>query len=252
MGGALLEQWAKDTDTQFTVADPMATSVPDGVQLVKGAGDLDQTQFDIVIIAVKPQLINKVVPDYLSALKTDALTVSIAAGYTMERLAELVRSDRIMRVMPNLPSMIGQGVAGLCATDAVDKSQRETVERLMQCAGETIWVDDDDAIDRLTAVSGSGPGYLFEMLRAYVEAGVGMGFTEEQSKTLTFGTFSGTLAMAMDSDLSLEQLRNNVTSKGGTTAAGLGALNSNGEFTALAKKTMQAAYDRAVEMRAEK
>ena len=104
-------------------------------------------------------------------------------------------------------------------------------------------------LDRLTAVAGSGPGYVFEMLRAYVEAAEELGFSEEDAKNLVLGTVRGTLELALQSDSSLEDLRKNVTSKGGTTAAGLDALNGNGEYSELIRNTLQAAYQRATELR---
>jgi pyrroline-5-carboxylate reductase len=104
-------------------------------------------------------------------------------------------------------------------------------------------------LDRLTAVAGSGPGYVFEMLRAYVEAAEALGFSEEDARNLVLGTVRGALELALESDQSLEDLRKSVTSKGGTTAAGLDALNGADEFSTLIRETLEAAYQRAVELR---
>ena len=112
-----------------------------------------------------------------------------------------------------------------------------------------IEVADEDALDRVTAVAGSGPGYVFEIARSYVEAAVEAGFTEDEATSMVLGTMQGTIAMAQQSDLSLEDLRNSVTSKNGTTEAGLNALNGQGKLSTLMSDTVQAAYRRAVELR---
>jgi pyrroline-5-carboxylate reductase len=119
----------------------------------------------------------------------------------------------------------------------------------MGLAGTVIEVPDEDALDRFTAVAGSGPGYVFELARAYVEAAKGLGFSHDEARRMVIATLEGTLAMASSSDEPLESLRNSVTSKGGTTAAGLAALNGEGELDRLLASTLTSAYERAVELR---
>ena len=249
MGGALLKAWAEHTDHQFTVADPADPELPDNVALVGSAGALGDAKFDYLIVALKPQLIDAVLPDYLPHLAPSAVISSIAAGYSADRLAGHAPGHAVIRIMPNLPAMIGQGVSGLYAHGDVTETASREIEELALCSGRTVWVDNEDMLDRLTAVAGSGPGYVFEMLRAYVEAAEELGFSEEDAKDLVLGTVRGTLELALQSDRSLEDLRTNVTSKGGTTAAGLNALNGAGEFSALIRATLAAAYKRAVELR---
>ncbi len=248
MGGALLEQWRQGPD-QFTICDPALGEAPGGVELAAGPGGLSGRVFDIAVIAVKPQVIEQVVPDYLPFLAPSATLLSIAAGFSIARLKALCGERPIIRVMPNLPAAIGRGVSGICASADVDRGALDHAGALMGLAGLVIDVPDEDALDRFTAVAGSGPGYIFEIARAYLEAAKGLGFSHEEARRMVVATFEGTLAMASTSDQSLEDLRNSVTSKGGTTAAGLAALNGEGELDRLVANTLASAYQRAVELR---
>ncbi len=249
MGGALLKAWAANTDHDFTVADPAKPDLPQGVSQVGSVEELGEQVFDYLIVALKPQLIDDVLPAYLPRLSPTGVISSIAAGYSAAKLAAHAPGRSVIRIMPNLPAMIEKGVSGLYAHGAVSETASSEIERLALCSGEIVWVDSEDMLDRLTAVAGSGPGYVFEMLRAYVEAAEELGFSEEDAKSLVMGTVRGTLELALQSDQSLENLRTNVTSKGGTTAAGLDALNGNGEYSKLIGNTLRAAYQRATELR---
>lgn len=249
MGGALLKAWAEKTDHSFTVADPAKPDLPEGVSQVGSVEELGEEVFDYLIVALKPQLIDEVLPSYLPRLNPSGVISSIAAGYSAERLAAQAPGRSVIRIMPNLPAVIGKGVSGLYAHGNVTETASREIEQLALCSGEIVWVDSEDMLDRLTAVAGSGPGYVFEMLRAYVEAAEELGFSEKDAKNLVLGTVRGTLELAQQSDLSLEDLRKNVTSKGGTTAAGLDALNGTEKFSALIRNTLLAAYKRAVELR---
>ncbi len=249
MGGALLKAWAEKTDHLFTVADPAKPDLPEGVSQVGSVEELGEEVFDYLVVALKPQLIDEVLPAYLPRLSPTGVISSIAAGYSAERLAAQAPGRSVIRIMPNLPAVIGKGVSGLYAHGTVTEPACRAIEQLALCSGEIVWVESEDMLDRLTAVAGSGPGYVFEMLRAYVEAAEELGFSEKDAKNLVLGTVRGALALAQESDQSLEDLRKSVTSKGGTTAAGLDALNGAGKFSALIRDTLQAAYQRAVELR---
>ena len=249
MGGALLEQWIKSNQLDFTVVDPMAESLPEGARLVKEPDALKNEMFDLIIVAIKPQLIEKVLPSYAKRLTENGLVLSMAAGFSGTRLGKVMETDRVARIMPNLPSMIGKGVAGLYATETVSQDYRDLLEHMMELAGTSVWVDSEDGLDRITAVAGSGPGYVFEFARTYVEAAESLGFSNDQARDLVLGTILGTIEMAQGSDDTLETLRNNVTSKNGTTEAGLNALNEDGVLTQKLKDTVDAAYNRAVELR---
>lgn len=249
MGGAMLRQWVNHDGNQFTVADPAAIDLPKGVTHVTKATSLPTAEFDVIVIAIKPQMIADLLPDYSAALKPGGCFVSIAAGCSVATLAGIVGEAAIMRVMPNLAAMVGMGVSGLYANPVCTKQQIDEVNAFISQTGSCIPLASEDEIDRLTAVSGSGPGYVFEIMRSYVDAAMRLGFDEQTSRTLVFDTIAGTIETARQSDASLADLRNSVTSKNGTTQAGLDALRRGGQLDALLDDTVQAAYRRAAALR---
>lgn len=249
MGGALLEHWMEG-DERFTIVDPMLESAPDNARLVSSRDSIADESFDVVIVAIKPQMIEEIVPEYASMLAESGYVLSIAAGCSIARLSNLMNDAPVVRVMPNLPAAVGCGVSGICAGTGAEGSPLAHAETMMRRAGTTITVDSEDKIDRFTAVAGSGPGYVFELARAYVAAAMELGFDEQEARAMVLGTIEGTTAMALEPDApSLDDLRNSVTSKGGTTAAGLEALNGDGQISHRLRETLEAAYNRAVELR---
>ncbi|NCP18721.1 MAG: pyrroline-5-carboxylate reductase [Erythrobacter sp.] len=249
MGGALLEYWKKG-DEKFTIVDPFLEEAPDGVALVKDRSDLDQQQFDVIIVAIKPQMIDEILPDYAPMLADGGYAISMAAGASIARLSSVLGDAPVIRIMPNLPAFVGKATNGLVAGPGVTDDQRKHARAMMERTGTVVEVDDEDQLDRVTAVAGSGPGYVFELARAYVAAAQELGFSHDQARALVLGTLEGTIAMALaEDDKSLEDLRNSVTSKGGTTAAGLDALNGDGAVSRKFEQTLEAAYKRAVELR---
>lgn len=249
MGGALLAQWVKHDGASISVVDPAASDLPDAARLYKDIGALETEFFDLIIVAVKPQMIDDVMPPYKSLLAPNGFIASIAAGYMAQRLADLFGTTKIVRVMPNLPAEIGRGVSGLFALPDVSAEHRDGIEALLRLAGGVVWVDTEDALDRVTAIAGSGPGYVFEIARCFVEAAKQLGFTDEQARDLVLDTMAGTVEMARDSNETLETLRNNVTSKNGVTQAGLEQFHADQRLAKLFEAVTQAAYDRAVELR---
>jgi len=249
MGGALLAQWALSPDWDFTVVDPFTETVPDGVRLVKERSAIESERFNLLIVAIKPQMVDDVMPDYRAQLEDGGVVASIAAGCSVRRLQTATAAGPVIRIMPNLPALIAKGVSGLFASPECSDTHKQSVETLMARAGTVVWVDEEDMLDRVTAVAGSGPGYVFEIARTYIEAAKALGFSHEQARDLVLGTMQGAIEMALGSEDSVETLRNSVTSKNGTTQAGLEALNADGALTELMRRTTQAAYDRAVELR---
>lgn len=255
MGAALLSQWLAgrpegDVDT-FVVVDPglvAAAPKPDGARFLTDL-PTDEPAFDLIIMAVKPQAMDHVLPLYARRLAADGFVASIAAGRSLARLKTLADGAPVVRIMPNLPAAIGQGFSGLCAGDDATPQQRAAVEALMRRTGDVLWVDDEDRLDRLTAVAGSGPGYVFEIARAYAQAAQDLGFEPSEARRMALDTLAGAVAMARASDAPLAQLRADVTSKAGTTAAGLEALNGDGGLDRLMRSTLKAAYARAVALR---
>lgn len=248
MGGALLSFWKKG-DEDFAIVDPFLDEAPEGVDLLADRSDLGTRRFDMIVVAIKPQQIDEILPQYRDAFADNGVVLSIAAGASIDRLQGASGGRPVIRVMPNLPAAIGAGTSGICASDDVPTESMAHAVAMMERTGTVTPVDNEDMLDRVTAVAGSGPGYVFEMARAYIEAAMELGFSEDEARTMVLGTMQGTLAMAEKTGEQLETLRNSVTSKGGTTAAGLDALNGGGEFSALIKSTLGAAYARAEELR---
>ncbi|MEO1968111.1 MAG: pyrroline-5-carboxylate reductase [Sphingomonadaceae bacterium] len=249
MGGALLHHWLSG-DENFTIVDPFLEKTPNGVRSVNDRAEIAGETFDVIIVAIKPQMIDEVLPDYRPMLADGGYAMSIAAGASIARIAALMGGAPVIRVMPNLPAAVGKATSGLCPADNATDDQIAHATEMMERAGTAVAVDSEDMLDRVTAVAGSGPGYVFEIARAYIAAAEDLGFDAEQARTLVLGTMEGTIAMALaHADMSLEDLRNSVTSKGGTTAAGLDALNGDGTVSGKLRDTVHAAYDRAVELR---
>ena len=248
MGGALLSHWMSGGE-RFTVVDPALETVPDGARLVRERDEIAEERFDVVIVAIKPQMVDEVLPDYASSLAEGGYVLSIAAGCSIDRLSRLMDDAPVVRVMPNLPAAVGKGVSGLCAGPGAGDALAHA-KAMMDRTGTAVVVADEDRIDRVTAVSGSGPGYVFEIARAYVDAAMAQGFSPEEARAMVLGTMEGAIAMALQPGApDLAELRNSVTSKGGTTAAGLAALNGDEGLSQRLRETLEAAYDRAVELR---
>ena len=249
MGGAMLRQWASNNDNHFTVADPAACDLPEGVRHVSKTTELYAAAFDVVLIAIKPQMIASALPDYAFSLKPNGCFVSIAAGCSTDTITGIVGDKAIIRVMPNLAAMVGLGVSGLYANSKCTEQQKADVTKLIAETGTCIQLSNENEIDRLTAISGSGPGYIFEVMRSYVAAAKTLGFDDETARALVFDTITGAVETARQSTDTLEELRNSVTSKNGTTQAGLAELRRDGALDALFQNTVQAACNRATELK---
>ncbi len=207
----------------------------------EGAGVLSGAS--LVLLAVKPQEFRT-----LSArLASDALLVSIMAGVRIETLAAHFAHGRIVRVMPNTPAAVNAGMSVWTATARVDGSQRETVRGLLGAIGRELYVEDEGQLDMATALSGSGPAYVFLFIEALVEAGVAIGLTRDQAEAMTLQTLYGAARYARDSDRSPAELRERVTSPGGTTAAGLRELEAGG-FREVVAACVRAACERSREL----
>lgn len=249
MGSALLSRWVHGPE-EITVVDPVQNRVPEGVALLRSADDIGERTFDCLVAAVKPQLIDEIMPDYGANLAPGGYVLSIAAGYSAARLAALMGDAPVVRAMPNLPAAVGRGVSGLYSGAQATAAHLTHAQEFMERAGTVVVVDSEDRLDRVTAVAGSGPGYVFEIARAYAAAAMALGFSEAEARDMVLGTIGGAIAMAQEpGSASLEELRNSVTSKGGTTAAGLAALNGDGGLDQRLRDTLEAAYNRAVELR---
>jgi pyrroline-5-carboxylate reductase len=201
---------------------------------------------NIVVWAIKPQNFTAAVEATLPHIGS-ALQFSVMAGIRSDDMAKALGTERIVRSMPNTPALIGQGITGLYARPTVTPIERKEIERLLVSTGRWLWVADEPDLDAVTAISGSGPGYVFYFVEAMMQAAVEMGLSEEQGKQLALATFSGSAALAQASSDSPALLRERVTSKGGTTYAALTSMETSGVKTAIVK-ALKAAQRRAGEL----
>jgi len=204
---------------------------------------------DVLVIAVKPQLIEAVLAPLADAARPDGqLIISIAAGITLETLCALMVPTRaIVRVMPNQPALVGAGMSVLTATPETSAAQRDDAQYVVGATGRAEWVDDENLMDAVTAVSGSGPAYLYLLMELMEETARNMGIPADLARTLARQTAFGAGRVAVESDLELSALRESVTSKGGTTAAALASFEASG-IRAIVERALRAALDRSVEL----
>ncbi len=212
--------------------------------LAEAAAALSQAGW--VVWAVKPQFF-AAAAEPCKRFIGQALQLSVMAGVQCAAVAAASGSAQVVRAMPNTPALIGQGIAGLYAEPSIDKAGRQQVEALFEPTGQWLWVQRESDLDAVTAVSGSGPAYVFYVLEAMVQAAVELGLSEAQGRQLAQATFGGAAALAMQSDSSLADLRAQVTSKGGTTHAAITSLQADAVAAAVVR-AVHAAHDRAVEL----
>jgi pyrroline-5-carboxylate reductase len=216
-----------------------------GVQ-AQAMADARLAQAGTVVWAVKPQLFAAAAAP-CGAWVHKALQVSVMAGVRSAAIAKASRSPAVVRSMPNTPALIGKGIAGLFATPAVSAAQRDAVQTLFAPTGATLWVAREEDLDAVTALSGSGPAYVFYVLEAMMQAATEMGLSAEQGRQLALATFDGATALAAASAETPQALRAQVTSKGGTTHAAITSLEQDAVKAAFVK-ALRAAQQRAREL----
>jgi pyrroline-5-carboxylate reductase len=178
---------------------------------------------DVIVLAVKPGQVHGVCAD-LRKLSTGALLLSVAAGIPSAAIAHWSGTDAVVRAMPNTPALIGEGITGAFARAGASAAQRDAAARTLEAVGALVWLEDEAMLDAVTAISGSGPGYVFYFIEALEQAALKMGLDAAIARQLAVRTFAGAAQLALRSDEDLAVLRERVTSKGGTTAAGLDRL----------------------------
>lgn len=252
MGGAmvhgLITQSLVSPD-QIMVADPRPER---GQELVERYAiqytdsNLDAATWgDILVLAVKPQVLDVVLPEVRGGARTCSLVLSIVAGASIKQIADGLANASVVRVMPNTPAQIGQGISVWTATTEVPPAQRRQAQALLQALGEDVFVTDEGYLDMATALSGTGPAYIFMFLEAMVDAGVHLGFSRHVAEKLVLQTMRGSVEYAAKSGEHLAMLRNQVTSPGGTSAEAIYQLERGGLRTVIAR-AIWAAYQRSV------
>lgn len=257
MGEALLAGWlagglAREA-ARVVEPDPgrrAALAAALGVPTFADAADLPAAPPPgALVLAVKPQAMDAALPAYRARLGADTLVLSIAAGKPLALLgAALGDGLGVVRAMPNTPAAVGRGVSVLCANRAAGAGQRALAERLMAAVGSVHWIEDEELLHAVTAVSGSGPAYVFHLIEALAAAGAAAGLPDELAARLARGTVAGAGELAARSPEPPGRLRADVTSPGGTTAAALAVLTGEGGLAPLLARAVAAAAARSREL----
>lgn len=253
MGMALARGWiaAGLRSDNLVLTDPKpaeattAFAREHGIRLADSAAGLSAA---VLVLAVKPQIIADVFSQVRPSVAQDTLVLSIAAGISLGAISDALETGRVVRTMPNTPAQVGKGISGAVAGPAVTRRDRDTTEALLAAAGAVVWFEEEADLDAVTAVSGSGPAYVFHLVEALAEAGRRQGLSEAVAMQLARQTVIGAAALMEADPASAATLRENVTSPKGTTAAALSVLMAEEGLTALMDRAVTAARRRSEEL----
>lgn len=254
MGGAMLAGWLdRKVADQVMVVEPATGGTEAfkgraGVTIVSDVAAVGAFKPDVVVFATKPQVMEAAVPAYRRLVGPGTLFLSIAAGKTIAFFEKHLGAVAVLRAMPNTPAQIGRGISVACANGRVSAEQRALAENLLAAVGEVGWVEDEALIDAVTAVSGSGPAYVFLLAECLAEAGTQAGLPKDLAMRLARATVSGAGELLHQSTESAAQLRQNVTSPAGTTLAALNVLMADDGLKPLMIKAVAAAQRRSREL----
>ena len=256
MGGALLKGWIARKIGPVIVVEPKPSAElrrlakKKAFTLVDAPSRVKAKKLSACVVALKPQILKGEAPVLADFARSGALMISIAAGtHTKSLFRAWGAKSRIIRAMPNTPGAIGQGISGLFAARGTTAADKRKATMLLSALGETVWVTKEDLIDSVTALSGSGPAYLFLMAEAMTEAGIAEGLPRDQAEKLARATVAGAGALLAADKSPASALRQAVTSPGGTTEAALKILMAGDGLTDLMKRAIHAARMRAEELR---
>lgn len=249
MGGAMLRSWTQDSNNNITVLDPGETeaikaAVQAGATHITQSSDIP-TDIQIAVLAIKPQLFKKIMPDIAPHIPTEALIISVLAGTSLSSLEAGFPKNPIIRAMPNTPASIGKGITAVTGNKNSTKAHLNTAIQLLSPCGPVRPVKNEDLIDAVTAISGSGPAYVFYLVEALAASGMKLGLTPEDAQAFAKHMVVGAGALLESSEEDPSQLRRNVTSPNGTTQAALDVLMDEAGLAQLMHKTTRAAYSRA-------
>jgi pyrroline-5-carboxylate reductase len=254
MGGAMLKGWIAGglAPSTVTLIDPSPS--PDMIDFAAAQGvavnPAVRAAPEVLVLAIKPQMLDAAAPGVVALAGAQTLVLSIVAGKTIANLAaRLPEARAFVRAMPNTPAAVGRGVTGAAAGAAVTARQRELTQALLSAVGQFAWLPDEGAIDAVTALSGSGPAYVFALAEALAEAGAALGLPPEIATRFARATVEGAgELMFREPETPAARLRENVTSPGGTTAAALAVLQAPDGLGALMRRAVAAAHKRAGEL----
>ena len=256
MGSALLKSWNNKTSNYFSVVDPIKHRIlkktyKRRVSVYKSIDKIQNLkQFDIIFFAVKPQVATKVMRKLVGLkYKQNVLFVSIIAGKKISFFNNfLPRNNQFVRVMPNMPSMIEEGVSCLVTNKNTSKQNKNIVTDLFGKIGKIYWLSTEKELDKVTAISGSGPGYFFLFIDLLEKAAVELGFTRKIAKELVYQTAFGSVKLLINNSKSAERLTNDIAIKGGTTEAAIRFFKKNNQLKDMVNKAVKLAYKRANEL----
>ncbi len=203
-------------------------------------------QADVVVLSVKPQRLTAVMKG-LKGLRPDVLVLSIIAGASLKKISSGLKHNAVVRSMPNTPAQIGEGITVWCASESVSAEQKQTASAILSALGDEVFVEDEHYLDMATALSGTGPAYVFMFMEALIDAGVHMGFPRRIAEQLVVQTIRGSTSFYLQAERHPATLRNQVTSPGGTSAEALYYLEKAGFRTAISR-AVWAAYQRSLEL----
>jgi pyrroline-5-carboxylate reductase len=256
MGSALLTAWSSKTNNRFSVVDPVQYKKINQRfnKRIHAFKTLNQVRdfllFDVIIFAVKPQIARSVLENFKSRkFKKSAIFISIIAGKKIDFFNQfLPLRNQFIRVMPNMPAIIDQGMTCMVSNRYVSHINKNKIELLFSKVGQTLWLKNEIQINKVTAISGSGPGYVFLFMDAFEKAAQQLGLEKRNTKKLVHQTVSGSVNLLLQERKSAEDLANNIAIKGGTTEAALNKLKKNNDFHNKLKKAVKAAFLRANEL----
>ncbi len=217
-----------------------------GIQVAEANLDA-ATNADLVVLTIKPQVLAPVMRQLKGHLRDDQVVISILAGTTFKKLETGLDHDALVRVMPNTPAQIGQGMLVWTSTPSVTEERMEQVRSVLGALGRELWVETEKYVDMATALSGTGPTYVFLMMEALIDAGVHMGFPRRIAEEIVLQTVSGSVEFARDSGKHMAELRNMVTSPGGTSAEAIYQMEK-GSLRTICSKAVYAAFQRTQEL----
>ena len=253
MGSALLNEWIKLKSHSLTVVDPLNYTFLKKKYYKKKVRFFDKTphqneiqKFDIIIFAIKPQIAKKVLSEYYNfEFKKNILIASIVAGKKISFFKKNIKNAiQFVRVMPNMPALIGKGVSCLVSNKGTSKNNKKIINNLFSKVGKTIWLKNEIEIDKATAISGSGPGYVFTLIDAFEKASQQIGFSKNTAREMVLSTILGSVKLMEKTKKEPKDLADSIAVKGGTTEAGIKILQKNKPYKIM-YNTFLAAYQKA-------
>ncbi len=252
MGGALMKTWIDTKKYSISVIDPIVakklkSSNHKKLKIVSSQVDIkDFSKFDFIIFAIKPSDLNQVLKDFEhTKFKKNVIIVSVVAGKKIKIFENKLKNvNYVIRVMPNMPAIIGQSMNCFVANNLLKRSYIKDIKKLFSYSGRTIELKNEDEIDMATAVSGSGPGYVFNLIDAMEKAAIKLGFNQHIANILVTETFKGSIDLLLKNKISAQNLVKKVATKGGTTEAGLDVMKKN-NLHLIFEKLIRSSYKKA-------